>query len=85
MRTIKRQSIRMNIGKAKIIQSMHALQKKYMESTNTHHQTKAKNILHFNLGHVKLEEQRQKLKAKVSCEINTAFNQLIKRSHTLPL
>lgn len=61
---------------------LHALQKKYRGSLKLSHQTKAKNILHFNLGHIKLEEHRQKLKAKLSCEINTAFNQLIKKKQT---
>ncbi len=59
---------------------LHALQKKYSESTSIEKQKKAKNILKNNLGQIKLEENQYKLKATLDRKINTAFNQLSEKN-----
>jgi putative transposase len=59
---------------------LHALQKKYAQSNKIEHKIKARNISRNNLGRTKLEETQQKLTATCSCEINTAFNQLMRKN-----
>ena len=58
---------------------LHALYKKYQQSDSTTHRQKAKNILVNNLGRIKQEKNQARIKANISREMNTAFNQLIEK------
>lgn len=61
---------------------LHALHKRYNHSCT--HKQKAKNILKINLGRIKQEKNQHKIKETLKREINTSFNQLIKKeSHTI--
>lgn len=62
---------------------LHALYKKYQQSESKTHLKKAKNILNNNLGRIKHEQNQARIKATISREINTAFNELITKQNTI--
>jgi transposase len=65
-------------SKGKVRNKIDALSKTYAASNNPKHQRKARHLRRFNLGKVKLNTNEERTRAAIDCEVNTAFNALIK-------